>query len=194
MTLVVSIGAAILPAGMLGTAAAGTAGALAGATLGTTAGALTAGSALAAGAVGAGALGAAGVAANEMFKGAPADTSTPNTPKLAPGVSPAMTAQQAAQATPVSAAPLQGLGSIGSPAAAAAPQPTRSAAHGGIMHAKGGHIPLKNGAYIIPADVVSALGNGSSKAGAEFLQSLMTQIKHESVNRQGVGAAKKHVA
>ncbi len=35
--------------------------------------------------------------------------------------------------------------------------------------ARGGEVGLKEGQFIIPADVVSALGNGSTKAGAEFL-------------------------
>jgi hypothetical protein len=60
--------------------------------------------------------------------------------------------------------------------------------------AHGGQVPLKDGAYIIPADVVSALGNGSSKAGAEFLRHLMMEVRKEAVGRQGIGAAKKHVA
>lgn len=196
MTLVVTIGAAILPEAALTAAAVGTEGAVAGATLGATAGTLTAGSALAAGAVGTGALGLTGLAANEMLKGpAAGQVGNATTPKLAPGLNPAMSAAEAsAPAAAANAAPLSGLGAIGSPAGAAPQQPTQAAAHGGIMHAKGGHIPLKNGAYIIPADVVSALGNGSSKAGAEFLRSLMTQIKQEAIKRQGVGAAKKHVA
>jgi len=65
---------------------------------------------------------------------------------------------------------------------------------GQIGYAKGGHVPLKNGAYIIPADVVSALGNGSSKAGAEFLQRLLVQVRREAIKRQGVGAARAHAA
>jgi hypothetical protein len=129
------------------------------------------------------------------------DTSTPNVPKLAPGLNPAMTPQQAMQ-NPVNTAPLQGLGAIGSPVASAAPTISpqantaapKTAAQGGIMHAKGGHVPLKDGAYIIPADVVSALGNGSSKAGAEFLQRLMAEVKNQAVDKQGLGAAKRHVA
>lgn len=78
--------------------------------------------------------------------------------------------------------PLGGLGSIGK-------------ATGGLTAlAHGGQIPLKDGAYIIPADVVSALGNGSSKAGAEFLRHLMMEVRKESVNIQGLGAAKNHAA
>ena len=34
---------------------------------------------------------------------------------------------------------------------------------------KGGEVALQEGQFIIPADVVSALGNGSTKAGANFL-------------------------
>ena len=65
----------------------------------------------------------------------------------------------------------------------------QSAATGGLLALKkGGHVPLKDGAYIIPADVVSALGNGSSKAGAEFLRRLLVEVRNESVKRQGLGA------
>jgi hypothetical protein len=35
--------------------------------------------------------------------------------------------------------------------------------------AEGGAVGLENGDFILPADVVSALGNGSTKAGANFL-------------------------
>jgi trimeric autotransporter adhesin len=78
--------------------------------------------------------------------------------------------------------PLGGLGSIGR-------------ATGGITAlAHGGQIPLGDGAYIIPADVVSALGNGSSKAGAEYLRQLMVAVRKEAIGRQGMGAAKKHVS
>ena len=78
--------------------------------------------------------------------------------------------------------PLGGLGSIGR-------------ATGGITAlAHGGQVPLGDGAYIIPADVVSALGNGSSKAGADYLRRLMIAVRKEAVGRQGMGAAKKHVS
>jgi len=196
MTLVVSIGAAILPASMLGAGAAtaaGTAAAVgsgigagaAGAALGSTVAATTLGGALAAGTVGAGALAGAGLAANEMAKGPP--KSAPNTPTLAPGLSPAMTAGQVySPATVAAVAPMGGLASIG--------QEERKAATGGVMLARGGHVPLKNGAYIIPADVVSALGNGSSKAGAEFLRRLMDEVKREAVGRHGLGAVKRDAA
>lgn len=78
--------------------------------------------------------------------------------------------------------PLGGLGSIGR-------------ATGGITAlAHGGQVALGDGAYIIPADVVSALGNGSSKAGADYLRQLMVAVRKEAVGRQGMGAAKKHVS
>ena len=78
--------------------------------------------------------------------------------------------------------PLGGLGSIGR-------------ATGGITAlAHGGQVALGDGAYIIPADVVSALGNGSSKAGADYLRRLMIEVRKEAVNLQGMGAAKKHVS
>ena len=67
----------------------------------------------------------------------------------------------------------------------------QTAATGGLLALKqGGHVPLKDGAYIIPADVVSALGNGSSKAGAEFLRRLLAEVRREAIKRQGLGAVK----
>lgn len=39
----------------------------------------------------------------------------------------------------------------------------------GMHFAQGGGVGLEEGQFIIPADVVSALGNGSTKAGATFL-------------------------
>lgn len=59
-------------------------------------------------------------------------------------------------------------------------------ATGGITAlAKGGQsVNLGNADYIIPADVVSALGNGSTKAGARYLQEQFARL-----NRiEGVGA------
>ena len=53
-------------------------------------------------------------------------------------------------------------------------------AHGGeVQHVarQGGSIKLQDGAFIIPADVVSALGNGSSKAGAKYLTHLMRVLE-----------------
>jgi hypothetical protein len=83
---------------------------------------------------------------------------------------------------PDGSGPLGGLGSIGR-------------ATGGITAlAHGGQVALGDGAYIIPADVVSALGNGSSKAGADYLRRLMIEVRKEAIGRQGMGAAKKHVS
>ena len=45
-----------------------------------------------------------------------------------------------------------------------------------IQAAKGGSVGLKNGDYIVPADVVSALGNGSTKAGAKYLTHLCNAL------------------
>ena len=45
-----------------------------------------------------------------------------------------------------------------------------------IQAAKGGSVRLKNGDYIVPADVVSALGNGSTKAGAKYLTHLCNAL------------------
>ena len=91
------------------------------------------------------------------------------TPALAPGLPSAMKPKDV-----YNQGPLGGMGSIGM--------------------AQGGQVPLKNGAYIIPADVVSALGNGSSKAGADFLRRLMNEVKSEAVSRHGLGAAHRAIA
>ena len=70
-----------------------------------------------------------------------------------------------------------------------APQLSGSGPLAGLGNmAKGGSVTVGDSAYIIPADVVSALGNGSTKAGAEFLNRLMDEIKKQSVKRQGLGA------
>lgn len=41
---------------------------------------------------------------------------------------------------------------------------------------KGGSVSLRNGDFIIPADVVSAIGNGSTKAGAKYLDHLFNAL------------------
>lgn len=43
--------------------------------------------------------------------------------------------------------------------------------------AKGGSIRLRDGDFVIPADVVSAIGNGSTKAGAEYLDHLFNALR-----------------
>lgn len=45
-----------------------------------------------------------------------------------------------------------------------------------IRAARGGSVRLKNGDYVVPADVVSALGNGSTKAGAKYLTHLCNSL------------------
>ena len=89
-------------------------------------------------------------------------TPTDVNPKLAAGLPAAMSPSD------VYSGPISGIGRIGM--------------------ASGGQVPIKEGAYVIPADVVSALGNGSSKAGAEFLYRLMDEVKNEATKRQGLGA------
>lgn len=203
MTLVVSLGTLILPtsltaagtaataAGALGatSAAAGVGaagGALSGALIGSTAAGLSGLGAGIAGTVGAGALGAVGAGINEAVTSADAADAAAkadaargiaNQPQLAAGLAPAQAPGAAA------ANPLAGIGSD---------KPIQGAAEGGIMMAKGGHIPLKDGAYIIPADVVSALGNGSTKAGGAFLRQLIEAVKDESTKRHGLGAVHKY--
>lgn len=61
-------------------------------------------------------------------------------------------------------------------------------AHGGeIQHVArhGGSIRLKDGDFVIPADVVSALGNGSSKAGAKYLTHLFRMLEAGPQPRAG---------
>jgi hypothetical protein len=50
---------------------------------------------------------------------------------------------------------------------------------GAVQHAakEGGSIRLTDGDFIVPADVVSALGNGSSTAGAKYLTHLMRALE-----------------
>ena len=114
------------------------------------------------------------------------ETPGPQGPSLAPGLSPAM--NPAEVNAPSSSAPLSGLASIGSSA------PQQRAATGGIIMAKGGEVPLSDGAFIIPADVVSALGNGSTKAGAEYLDRLMAEAHKVSTKRHGLGTLKNEDA
>lgn len=114
-----------------------------------------------------GILGAAAMGENALNK-KPEEAANVN-PKLASGLTAAMPVSQIYQGGPMS-----GMAGIGM--------------------ARGGQVPVRDGAYIIPADVVSALGNGSSKAGAEFLRRLMEEVKHEAVGRHGLGAARRAVA
>lgn len=59
-------------------------------------------------------------------------------------------------------------------------------ADGGLATLKGGgSIKMVDGQYVIPADVVSALGNGSSKAGAEFLREAFSQIRTQGGRKPG---------
>ena len=43
---------------------------------------------------------------------------------------------------------------------------------------------LSRDEYVLPADVVSALGNGSSNAGAETLDKFMTAVRKKSMGRE----------
>ena len=55
---------------------------------------------------------------------------------------------------------------------------------GGLATLKGGgSIKMVDGQYVVSADVVSALGNGSSKAGAKFLQEAFNQIRAQGNRR-----------
>jgi len=53
-------------------------------------------------------------------------------------------------------------------------QAESASAYKGWAH--GGSIRLENNSFIIPADVVSAIGNGSTKAGAKYLDHLFAAI------------------
>jgi hypothetical protein len=46
---------------------------------------------------------------------------------------------------------------------------------------------LADGEFVIPADVVSHLGNGSSKAGAKQLYSMMDKIRKARTGRKSQG-------
>jgi hypothetical protein len=59
---------------------------------------------------------------------------------------------------------------------------TLHAAHGGSVH-------VRDGSFVIPADVVSALGNGSSKAGARFLTHLFASLERGPAPEAGNLAA-----
>ena len=64
--------------------------------------------------------------------------------------------------------------------------------HGGYaeLHAAhGGSVHVRDGAFVIPADVVSALGNGSSKAGARFLTHLFASLERGPAPEAGNLAA-----
>lgn len=54
----------------------------------------------------------------------------------------------------------------------------RKAQGGEIRYAakQGGSVRLRNGDFIVPADVVSAIGNGSTKAGAKYLDHLFNAL------------------
>jgi hypothetical protein len=43
---------------------------------------------------------------------------------------------------------------------------------------------LSRDEYVLPADVVSALGNGSSNAGADMLDKFMTDVREKSMGRE----------
>ena len=56
-------------------------------------------------------------------------------------------------------------------------QTEATSTYGGFGHfAHGGSLRLEQSSYIIPADVVSAIGNGSTKAGAKYLDHLFNAI------------------
>jgi hypothetical protein len=42
---------------------------------------------------------------------------------------------------------------------------------------------LATGEFVIPADVVSALGNGDNDAGAKILEQMITKIRHAKTGR-----------
>jgi len=119
-------------------------------------------------------------------------------------------ANQAARPAPVAAAPVNYDAFFGrTPAQVAAqPQPV-AAAHGGLMHAAKGRylqgatdgmadkLPaqigndqpakLSHGEFVIPADVVSHLGNGNSDAGAQQLYKMMSHIRKARTGNEDQG-------
>lgn len=168
MTVIASAIAASVGTAVLGALPAGVAGAITGAGIGAgTVGAITIGGAAA------GIGGTAAASAADANKAKQADQR-----------------QGAANAAVAGTAPA-GASNLYAAAPAAATTPIASGeqklfATGGITAlAKGGHgVRLEDSDYIIPADVVSALGNGSSRAGARYLQEQLSRLN--SVG--GVGA------
>lgn len=74
----------------------------------------------------------------------------------------------------------------------AAQQGWGSFSHGGYaeLHAAhGGSVHVRDGSFVIPADVVSALGNGSSKAGARFLTHFFASLERGPAPEAGNLAA-----
>ena len=57
----------------------------------------------------------------------------------------------------------------------------------------GGRQParLADGEFVIPADVVSHLGNGSSKAGAKKLHQMMDRVRHSRTGKKKQAPAVK---
>ena len=166
MTIIASAIAASVGSAVLGALPASVAGAITGAGIGAgTVGAITIGG------TAAGIGGMAGASAADANKAKQADQR-----------------QGAANAAVSGAVPsgASNLYAASTPATPIASGEQKIFATGGITAlAKGGHgVRLEDSDYIIPADVVSALGNGSSKAGARYLQEQLARLN--SVG--GVGA------
>lgn len=168
MTIIATAIATSVGTAVLGALPASVAGAITGAGIGAgTVGAITIGGT--AGAVG----GMAGASAAEADKAKQADQRQGAANAAVAGTAPAAASSLYAAAPAASATPI-------------ASGDQKIFATGGIAAlAKGGHgVRLEDSDYIIPADVVSALGNGSSKAGARYLQEQLAKLN--SVG--GVGA------
>jgi len=71
---------------------------------------------------------------------------------------------------------IAGLQQEGDEAARSTYGPDWSASSWMQSKAEGGSLRLRDGDFILPADVVSAIGNGSTKAGAKYLDHLFTAI------------------
>lgn len=186
MTIIATaVGGAILEAAATigtttGLAAAGTTGASLASSLG---GALGISSGLATGAVGAAGI---GTAAGTMKGVGDAQTKQAQRADQKQGVANAA----AVGGPPAAATNLYAANATSTPIASS---DQKIFATGGIAAlAKGGHgVRLEDSDYIIPADVVSALGNGSSKAGARYLQEQLARLN--SVGGVGALPPAKHL-
>lgn len=79
-------------------------------------------------------------------------------------------AKQAADATTAQNKGYRQLSAQQAGESAEALKDVRNTLGGGLMLAEGGEINLQSGQFVIPADIVSDLGNGDTKAGMEFLR------------------------
>ena len=86
------------------------------------------------------------------------------------GIGKGVEAKQQADATTAQNKGYQKLSAQQAGESADALKDVRNTLGGGLMLAEGGGVNLQSGQFVIPADIVSDLGNGDTKAGMEFLK------------------------